>query len=138
MGKEPRRTALVGFNMRPGMTDDGLIGLTEMSQRQTVGRRAVEHEKNLGIVIKQRAYGIGRPGSPVVKPIGRRTAGIGPVEILQGFRTKPGPIVAGKRRMIQPIQFHNQAKLRQKTNRWRMVKSPNHRHPTSIVHHSPV
>ena len=77
MRKEPRRATFVGFNMRPGVADHRLVRLTQMSQCQTVRRRAIEHEKHFGIMIEQRANGIGRASGPVVKPVSRHAAGIG-------------------------------------------------------------
>jgi hypothetical protein len=58
MREETWGAAFVGLDMRLGMADCGLIGLTQMRKRHAVGGRPIEDEKHLGIVIEQLTDGI--------------------------------------------------------------------------------
>ena len=96
MGEKPRSAAFVGFDVRPGMADDGLVRLAQMRQGHAVRRRAVEGEEHLGIVPEQNPNPVGRTGRPLVMTVSRGAAGVGPEQIFQCLGTRTRPIVTGK------------------------------------------
>jgi hypothetical protein len=109
VGEEFGRAALVGLDMRGGRTDDAVIALAERGQRQRIGRRAVEGEKDLAFGLEQRAEGVGGAVGIGVLAISRDIAPVRLGHGGPGLGTDSGIIVAGK--LLGHGRFHHKSFL---------------------------
>ncbi len=96
VGKELRRTALVGFDVGGLGADDAVIALAQRGQGQGVGGSAVEGEEHLAVGLEQLAEVLGGPFGPLIVAIGALVALVGLLHRGPGFGADAGIVVAGE------------------------------------------
>ncbi len=103
-GEEFRPATLVRLDVGVFMAENAVIGAAELCERETVGRGAVEDEKNFAVGLEDFAHQLGDAARPLILTVGRRGRGVRLLERGPGLRRDPGCVVA---REIVTVRCHD-------------------------------